>query len=363
MSIASAQVESYYETSTLDNLRRRARRDPEKALEEVARQFESIFTRMMLKSMRDANFGNPLFDSDSGKFYQDMYDDQLAMDLAKNGSIGLADILVKQLSGSPVSRVSYNQHSSFSRYKADEKPSEILAKPLQVDINNRLPSPYERGVASHTDSKIDVRDEFEFKKYQVTTNIAGNTGNQIELGTPKKFVQSLWVYAERAGKELGVQPQALLAQAALETGWGKYVINNKDEKNSHNLFNIKADKRWGGDSVTKITLEYESGIAKKEQAKFRSYDSFAESFSDYVSFIKTSPRYQNALNASGNSAAYFSELQRAGYATDPHYAGKIQRIMNAKPMLEAVQETVQEAMTQLPTTKIAKIDGLSAQAH
>lgn len=359
MSIASAQVESYFETSTLDNLRRRARRDPEKALEEVARQFESIFTRMMLKSMRDANFGNPLFDSDSGKFYQDMYDDQLVMDLAKNGSIGLADILVKQLSGSPVASVSYNPNSSFRRSEEDEKSSDILAKPLQDDINNLLPTHHERGITSNTDSKTYVQDELDSKKYQVKQNIIGNMGNAIELGTPRKFVKSLWVYAERAGKELGVQPQALLAQAALETGWGKYVINNKNEKSSHNLFNIKADKRWEGDSVTKITLEYESGIATKEQAKFRSYASFTESFSDYVSFIKNSPRYQNALNAGANSAAYFEGLQRAGYATDPHYARKIQRIMNDQPMLKAVQETV----AQLPTAQIAKIDAFSVQAN
>ncbi len=312
MSIASAQVESYYDKSTLDNLRSRAHKDPEQALEEVARQFESIFTRMMLKSMRAANFGNPLFDSDSGKFYQDMYDDQLAMDLSKNGSIGLADILVKQLRSNPVSKVSYIQPPPISNNKTEEKPAE-----KNIERN-------------HMFNNISVSDVLD------SSVINTQKSAEIELGTPEKFVKSLWSYAEQAGKELGIQPQALLAQAALETGWGKFVINTQDGQSSHNLFNIKADKRWRGESATKYTLEYESGIAKKEQASFRTYNSFAESFSDYVDFIKNSPRYKQALSTGKSSASYFIELQRAGYATDPNYASKIQRIMSDKPMMDAM---------------------------
>ena len=128
----------------------------------------------------------------------------------------------------------------------------------------------------------------------------------------------------------------LIAQAALETGWGKAVTRHDDGSSSYNLFNIKADRRWDGPSVTKQTLEYRNGIAGREQAQFRAYDSFADSFNDYVDFITRQPRYQQALQHGGDAATFADELQRAGYATDPAYARKIKRIMDGPFMQSAL---------------------------
>ncbi len=141
-------------------------------------------------------------------------------------------------------------------------------------------------------------------------------------------------YAEKAAKELGVEPKVILAQAALESGWGRSVIRNANGSNSFNLFNIKADKAWQGKQTKLTTLEFDQGIAKKVNAGFRSYDSFEEGFKDYVDFIKNNPRYGEALKKVGNAEHYMHELQRAGYATDPKYANKVMSIYQGNTMAE-----------------------------
>jgi len=134
-------------------------------------------------------------------------------------------------------------------------------------------------------------------------------------------------YAKKAAAIIGVSPQTLIAQAALETGWGQKIVADDKKSTSFNLFNIKADKRWNGEQVDVNTIEYREGVALKEKASFRAYDSFEESFSDFSQFIKNSPRYEKALDNVGNSASFLQELQQAGYATDPNYASKIMSVL------------------------------------
>jgi flagellar protein FlgJ len=161
-------------------------------------------------------------------------------------------------------------------------------------------------------------------------------------GNPEQFIEALWPVASEAAARLNLQPDALLAQAALETGWGKHVMK-RGYGSSHNLFGIKADQRWDGDKVQVSTLEYKDGVALKTRAAFRSYGSFADSFNDYVEFVSSNPRYAGALAASGDAKAYFRELQQAGYATDPAYAEKIARILDSEPMRAARNQFNQEA--------------------
>jgi len=128
----------------------------------------------------------------------------------------------------------------------------------------------------------------------------------------------------------------LVAQAALETGWGKFVVRKSDGQNSFNLFNIKADHRWDGDRAAKSTVEYESGSAHQKKANFRVYESFEDSFNDYVKFLQESPRYSDALAVASDDASFVKRLQQSGYATDPKYAQKIERIMNDRPLNDAL---------------------------
>jgi flagellar protein FlgJ len=158
----------------------------------------------------------------------------------------------------------------------------------------------------------------------------------VSLNTPQEFAQHLWPLAKAAAKKLGVAPEVILAQAALETGWGKKITQSTSGESSHNLFNIKADGRWQGGKVSVPTLEYRDGVAVRESAQFRAYDSYEESFADFVSFIKSSPRYQSALAVADDPRSFTRELSAAGYATDPEYSRKIMNIADGEPLKNAL---------------------------
>jgi len=243
-------------------LRRDARADDPAALREVARQFESIFTKMMLDSMRAASFGDPMFGSDQADMYQGMMDDQLAIEMSQGKGMGLADMLIKQLSHGAVT-------------------SPGLEKSLPV-----------------TDQ------------------------------AKQEFIEKMLPQASAAGRELGVDPRAIIAQAALETGWGTSQPADASGT-SHNLFGVKAGANWQGASVASGTSEYESGVATDQIASFRAYASEKDSVNDYVSLLRDNPRYAAALNTGGDVRAFATALQKGGYATDPHYANKLTAIHQA----------------------------------
>ena len=145
----------------------------------------------------------------------------------------------------------------------------------------------------------------------------------------------MWPQAVEASRATGIPARFLVAQAALETGWGKYELKNADGSPSHNLFNIKAGKRWAGDTVSTATTEYSNGVATRENARFRSYGSYAESFRDYARLISSNPRYAAVLGQD-DAAAFARGLQSAGYATDPLYADKLARIINGNTLRTAL---------------------------
>jgi peptidoglycan hydrolase FlgJ len=253
--------------AALAALRKDARAESPEALREAARQFESLFTRMMLESMRSASAGDPIFGSDQADFYQSMFDDQLAVELSKGRGLGLADMLVQQL--------------TQSRAPGVTEPS--LTTPAQSS-------------ASPTAWRPSDRDE---------------------------FVRELLPHAEAAGRALGVDPRTLLAHAALETGWGRSQPASSDGQTSNNLFGIKATGSWRGESVGSRTIEFEDGVAAQRVERFRAYASPAESFRDYTDLLLRSDRYQAVRGAGSDVRAFAEALQRGGYATDPDYANKL----------------------------------------
>ncbi|MDH5377899.1 MAG: glucosaminidase domain-containing protein, partial [Gammaproteobacteria bacterium] len=184
------------------------------------------------------------------------------------------------------------------------------------------------------------------ESYQKTLALKGNTQKHESgvvdttvmspmagFSSAQEFAAKLWPMAQQASEKLGITADVLIAQAALETGWGRYISRKPDGSLSHNLFNIKADSRWDGAKAWKETNEFRNGRAAAEVASFRAYDSYQQSFDDYVDFIKQSPRYSRALNHSGDGTRYINELQVAGYATDPQYAKKIQNIMQRETIV------------------------------
>lgn len=295
-------AEVYTDFSGLARLKTEARQESPEVLKEVAKQFESLFLTMVLKSMRAAKLSEGVLDSDQSRFYRDMYDQQLALHLSGDPGIGLADLIVKQL----------------GRNKTDDAERMALNDYLNSPVR-RSPALSQSGERSTESSSLPDRRDFDVKKR-----------DDSPIKSSEQFVQRLHRYAEQAGSELGVEPRVILAQAALETGWGKSIISNRDGSSSHNLFNIKAGSSWSGRQANVTTLEFEQGVAKKQRAGFRSYDSFRESFDDYVQLLKNNPRYSQALEHAGEPERYMRELQKAGYATDPHYADKVMRIYHSE---------------------------------
>lgn len=324
MDLASASI--YTNMEGLTALKARASKDAAGSLDEVARQFESLFVQQMLKSMRQAGLGEGLLDSDQSLFYRDMYDQQLSLQLAESGGIGLAKVIKRQLGGSET-----------------EVGSEAVLPTKTIEDYRRLAMAVTlyNAPGSATDTSTDGPDRSMIKGGAEATPT--DTGIASGEWTPQAFVEQLWPWASEAAGLIGLKPQALLAQAALETGWGKHQIRGADGAPANNLFGIKADRQWEGDRVSVPTLEYEEGAAVKKRAFFRSYDSLRESFHDYVDFLQSNPRYSEALGATGNSDTYFKELQRAGYATDPQYANKIKAVLNGPEMSRALERLKPDA--------------------
>ncbi len=314
MAISDPSV--YTDFSALSSLKAKAAKDKAGALDEVAGQFEALFLHMMLKEMRKASLAEGIFDSNQTKFYRDIYDQQLSLHLSKQGGLGLTDVLKRQLGGVPESAEPFNR----PEHGYPLMPAAGLGGGIDAVMQTGTPSVRNTVVTASQNSAskaVDVR--------------ADNT----PFKNREDFVSRLWPHAQEAAAKLGVEPDALIAQAALETGWGKHQMKGGDGSSAHNLFGIKADRRWQGDRVGHSTLEYENGVAVRKREPFRAYNGYRQSFLDYADFISSNPRYDKALRASGDSRAYFRELQAAGYATDPNYAKKLASILESEEMRTA----------------------------
>jgi len=279
--------------------------DQDLALKQVAQQFESLFLNLMLKSMRDANAvfeEDSLFSSNESQFYRDMYDQQLSLSMAHNssGGVGIADALYRQMSlREEETKVSGKLYGAQTDPMALTQHLESLALLRDQRLTNR--SPISNGGK--------------------TSNTSSAERSAI-ASTPAEFIREVSPYMDEAAEQLGVEPEWLMAQSALETGWGRAVLADQ-RGSSFNLFNIKAGQSWSGPTVSVSSLEYNNGTITSEQSKFRRYESLGESVQDYVDFVKNSPRYASALDAVEDGEAYIRELQKSGYATDPSYADKV----------------------------------------
>lgn len=311
---------SYHDLGSLQQIRSAAGKDEAGALRQAAEQFESIFFSMLLGSMRKANEAfevDGMMNSQTTKFYRDMQDSQMATELSKNGALGLADLLVQQLS--PALGIKPERQTTSELKLPQHNTDNVLAMPTVILPAVQVkPLPQTAPVAA-----------------QPVSSEAEQAQSEWKVDSPADFVKNLLPAARQTAKALGLDPLALVAQAALETGWGQRMIKNNQGSNSFNLFGIKANNGWQGDTAVVDTLEYRGGIAKKEQARFRAYRSAEHSLQDYVNFIKQNPRYQEAVNASADTKAYFEQLQAAGYATDPAYAQKIMAVYQSPALQSA----------------------------
>lgn len=336
----AANASLYTDLTALQKLKGEAKQDGPEALKKVAQQFEQMFLGMLLKSMRDANetFGKDNFlNSSDVRFYQNMLDNQMTSELSQQQGIGLADILVRQLDQQVGIRASDEKNKEKNDFGNLSEVESLLRKAYYTAGQQSVEKAIDALLLEGEAEKKETTAQSALPAQPLEGELLASPLPELPFSGPADFVARLSPIAEQVATELGVDPKVLLAQAALETGWGAHVIKNSEGQSSHNLFNIKADGRWAGSSAAATTLEYREGIPVKEQARFRAYGSYQESFRDYVSFLQQNPRYDNALNNSSDPEAYLNALQKAGYATDNQYASKILSILS-RPLLNGGQD-------------------------
>jgi peptidoglycan hydrolase FlgJ len=287
-----------------------------------------VFLNMVMKSMRQAKLSDGILDSQQSDFYRDMYDQQMALQLAEKPGVGLANMIAKQLTPQPVDDKEKLQLDDYLNRAGSASPTtggKVLAQASSNNATDQAPLD-QSGLSSLERTLALLERQQSAMSPTKTTDVRwpiSSIDDSEPNATKQEFIKQLRPYAQQAAQALGVDAHLLLAQAALETGWGQFMVKNGQGENSFNLFNIKADKSWQGKQAKSVTLEFDTDVAKKTVAGFRVYDSYKESFDDYVRFIKSNPRYSEALKKVGNAEEYIKELQQAGYATDPHYANKI----------------------------------------
>ncbi len=404
--VSSSDSGSYSDLNRLNQLKV-GDKNSDANMRKVAQEFESLFLGEMLKSMRSATEAlgqdNPL-NTPAAKQYQEMYDQQLAVSLSREGGgIGLADVLMRQMSKNKPMAPGEAAAASAAKQAAAQAAVEtpIAAGTVATNgplsrLNGERPlwasrsvkTPASAGEGAHRNDMALINQRrlalppkladrllaglvpsasttattatAAQNKIQVPQSTATSSGSlyngdwlasqtdttssgrmqiygramaQIPLAPAKKafssadeFVNTMLPMAKEAADRIGVDPRYLVAQAALETGWGKSVMRAQDGSSSHNLFGIKASSNWKGDSARAITSEFRNGEMVKETAEFRSYASYKDSFHDLVTLLQSNNRYQDVLKSADNPEQFVRELQKAGYATDPDYASKISQI-------------------------------------
>jgi len=317
------------DAKSIDDLHLMAKQNPDEALQKVAQQFEALFMHMLLKSMREATSKDGLFDSQQTQFFTQMYDQQLAQHISTKG-IGIADMMVQQLTRA---NNSIDPQTSISH--TDAILSTINAINNSSLVTDGYPSDKSRQLWPNTQVSSNAgvpADKFNSPIEELIATVQMGSTQASKLSNHSiDFIDKLLPHAKIASQSTGIPPHFMLAQAALESGWGKHEIRHADNSLSYNLFGIKAGANWKGDVVEKVTTEYINGIPQKMVEKFRAYSSYAEGFNDYAKLLLDNPRYAKVLRST-DAATFANGLQQAGYATDPLYADKLIRILNSETL-------------------------------
>ncbi len=289
------------DASSLNALKLQAGQSSPEAIKETAKQFESLFMRELIKSMREATMKSGMLDNPGTNLGTDLLDQQMAVQMSGQPG-GLSDMIAAQL----------------SKQMGVATPDMKSVTPMP----NAATSALQRASSLAAYSKQTV---------QPTLNQSG-------------FVDRHTQAAARIEKETGIPAAYMVGQAGHETGWGQHEIKLRGGKSSFNLFGIKADSSWKGKVAEVSTTEYVNGVAQKKIAKFRAYDSYDESFRDYAKMITQSPRYAKASQQTGSALAFASGLQKAGYATDPQYAAKLSRAIETTQRLQQRTQVVAQSI-------------------
>ncbi|SAK42921.1 flagellar rod assembly protein/muramidase FlgJ [Caballeronia hypogeia] len=314
------------DTQGFDALRAQAGANPQQGLKEAAKQFDAVFTQMMLKSMRDATPSDSPFESNDTKSFTAMLDQQLSQQMSSKG-IGVADMMLKQLMRNSGAQTGSNAAGGSGAMNAMQALGGMSGGGGDIDGNagnlaamNAMAKAYAAAQANKSQATLAGRGYSAADSLEPPAR--GNGSDKVNA-----FVDKLAVPAQAASAATGIPARFIIGQAALESGWGKREIKNANGTSSHNIFGVKATKDWTGKTVNSVTTEYVNGQPQKVVEKFRAYDSYEDALTDYASVIKNNPRYAPVIQASRDVAGFAHGMQKAGYATDPQYAKKLISIM------------------------------------
>ncbi|MBW8834870.1 MAG: flagellar assembly peptidoglycan hydrolase FlgJ [Paraburkholderia graminis] len=296
-----------------------AKASPQAGMKVAAQQFDAVFTQMMLKSMRDATPQDGPFDSHDTATFTSMMDQQLSQHLSQKG-IGVADAMLKQLMRNQGMQVSGANGAGGLAGMANALGGGSGGDEGQTAALNALAKAYGNAQAN---GQLAMG-----KGYSANSALTPPLKGDGSSPKVDAFVDKLAGPAQAASAATGIPARFIIGQAALESGWGKSEIKKADGTTSHNVFGIKATKDWTGKTVSTLTTEYVHGKPQRVVEKFRAYDSYQEAMTDYASLLKGNPRYAQVINSAHDVKGFANGMQRAGYATDPHYAKKLMSIMD-----------------------------------
>lgn len=317
-----------FDIKSAQDLRTQFAKNPQEGLKAAAEQFEAMFLQQVMKSMRDTVPQDGLLSSDSSRFYTSLLDQQMAQNMASSGKgIGFARLIEQQLG----KNLAASQASAEQTVPANAAAAGN-ALPMSASDGRHLRT---QAVPSSVPTSAAYA-ALQSAATSVTNQAAGAAMSDADLPlSAREFVGRVWPHAVEASRSTGISPQFLVAHAALESGWGRNEIRQSDGSASHNLFGIKAGKSWNGSSVEAATTEYVGGEAQSTVERFRAYGSYEEAFRDYANLLRNNPRYGGVIG-SQDGAEFAKGLQRAGYATDPAYADKLNRIINGPTLRMAL---------------------------
>jgi len=291
------------DAGSLNRLKLQAGQQTPEAIKETAKQFESLFMRELIKSMREATLKSGLTDSPGGDLGTDLLDQQFAVQMSGQPG-GLSDLIAQQLT---------RQIGVLDPASADAGKKSVARSVGALGKAAALAA---------------------YGSNRAHSNVAPTAGQS-------NFVQAHTSAAIKVEQATGIPASYIVGQAGHETGWGQHEIKMKGGRPSYNLFGIKADSGWSGKVAEVSTTEYVKGVAQKTVAKFRAYDSYEASFRDYARLLTQSPRYAKASQQTHSAQAFAMGLQKAGYATDPHYAAKLSRAIDTTQRLQRAQVVAQ----------------------
>jgi flagellar protein FlgJ len=343
--VAATQINTL-DPNALADLKRLSRNDksPE-ALRATAKQFEGLFLQMVMKSMREATPSNGMLDNDQTRMFQGLQDQQMSMNMAQGRGVGLAKVIFRQLGGETLEKAASGGDASTSAAPRVPARTAILAARATPPASAADPAldmgaafdAALRSRAARGDAPPNAANVAASAAATLPSDSAGGVAGRLRAvaaGT-RDFVERVWSHAGEASRALGVPARFMVAQAALETGWGRSELRHADGRPSHNLFNIKAGPDWKGAVVEVPVTEYANGRPYKTSARFRAYGSYAEAFRDYAGLLRDSPRYAKVMGQT-DASGFARSLQQAGYATDPMYADKLTRIISGNTLRTAL---------------------------